>query len=268
MRICIDPGHGGYDPGAVGPSGLLEKDVTLAISKLLAKELYKYDIVSVLTRDSDDTPWNEQDDLQKRAKIANWHDADCFISVHCNSATNPQAHGLETYCFSRGNTSEELASTVQCSMVESLQLADRGVKTANFYVLRHTQMPAILVEIGFINNPAEEGLLAAPAFQEKAAQAIAKGITTHCGIQIVQEVLDLFKDVPKDHWAAGSIEKLAKLGIIKGDGQGNFRPDEPITRAEDAVLHDRMLEYILKLLGRQIMEGGEADEDSRNEYKV
>lgn len=246
MRIADDAGHGRYDSGAVGPSGLKEKDVTLTVSKLLAAKLQQAGIEVILTRDSDQTPWGANNDLQMRCSIANEHRADFFISIHCNSAADPSAHGIETYAYKPGGQGEQLARAVQEELVNTLGLTNRGVKFANYYVLRKTNMPAILVELAFISNPQEERLLADPAFQDKCATAIAKGIGKFLGVQIIQEVLSMFKDVPTNHWAASSIERLANLGIIAGDGQGNFRPDAPITRAEVVALLDR----VLKLLGR------------------
>ena len=176
MKICIDPGHGGYDPGAVGPSGLKEKDITLAVSLLLAEKLRAAGQDVTLTRTGDIASWTSNTDLLKRCSLANQGGADVFISVHCNSAANPAATGTETYHHASSADGKRLARAVQGELVSALGLPDRGVKTAGFYVLRHTSMPAILVELAFICNPKEEALLAAPGFQAKAAQAIAKGI--------------------------------------------------------------------------------------------
>lgn len=241
MRIVIDPGHGGSDPGAVGPNGLKEAHVNLAIALKVAEKLRKTGVEVKLTRSSDVFI-----DLQPRCDIANSFGADYFVSIHCNSAGTPEAKGTETYCYKFGGQGEILAKAIQTELIAATGRANRGVKTANYYVLRRTNMPAVLTELAFISNPEEERLLADPAYQEKCAAAIAKAIGKVTGIQIIQEVLSMFKDVPANHWAAGSIERLAKLGIIKGDEQGNFRPDQPITRAEVVALLDR----VLKLLGR------------------
>lgn len=241
MRIVIDPGHGGSDPGAVGPNGLRESNVTLAVSLKLAEILRQAGVEIKLTRTSD-----VRVELKPRCDLANSWKADYFVSIHCNAATNPQAHGTETYCLQLGGQGEILARAIQTELVAATGRANRGVKTANYYVLRNTNMPAVLVELAFISNADEERLLRSAEFQEKCAAAIARGIGKVIGVRIIQEVLSMFKDVPAKHWAAGSIERLAKLGIIKGDGQGNFRPDQPITRAEVAALLDR----VLMLLGR------------------
>lgn len=246
-KVCLDPGHGGFDPGAVGPGGLKEKDVTLAVCRTVASLLASSGIEVKLTREDDRAVGNDVDtDLYNRCRIANQWGADLFISVHCNSAINPAAHGTETYCYKLGGQGEVLAKTIQGELVAATGRTDRGVKTANYYVLRRTNMSAVLTELAFISNREEERLLAGHGYQEKCATAIAKGISKVIGIQIIQEVLSMFKDVTVKHWAASSIDRLAKLGIIKGDEQGNFRPDQPITRAEVVALLDR----VLKLLGR------------------
>lgn len=241
MRIVIDPGHGGSDPGAVGPNGLKEAHVNLAVALKVADKLRKAGVEVKLTRTSDVFI-----DLQPRCDIANSFDASYFVSIHCNSATNRSAKGTETYCYKFGGKGEILAKAIQAELIAATGRANRGVKMANYYVLRRTNMPAVLTELAFISNPEEERLLGNPDFQEKCATAIAKGVGKVIGIQIIQEVLGMFKDVPKSHWAANSIERLAQLGIIKGDAQGNFRPEDNITRAEVAALLDR----ILKLLGK------------------
>jgi len=175
-RICIDPGHGGYDPGAVGPSGVKEKDINLAVAKLLADKLRNVGKEVILTRAGDLVPWRPDNDLWERCNIANKANADIFISIHCNSANNPAATGTETFCYQRVGASFDLSQAVQNSLVQTLGLPDRGVKTANFYVLKATKMPAILVELAFINNPREEALLNSPGFQNTCAEAIFKGL--------------------------------------------------------------------------------------------
>lgn len=184
MKICVDPGHGGYDPGAVGPSGLKEKDITLAVSFLVAEKLKAAGQNVVLTRIGDIVTWTPDGDLSKRCQVANNFNADVFVSIHCNSATNPAATGTETYHHAASTNGKRLAGAVQGELVAALGLPDRGVKTANFYVLAHTNMPAVLVELAFICNPKEEALLATPSAQEKMAQAIARGVGAVYGFDV------------------------------------------------------------------------------------
>ena len=184
MKICIDPGHGGYDPGAVGPTGLKEKDVTLPVAMLLADILRAAGQEVILTRDSDNTPWDSDSDLWKRCQIANDYGADIFVSIHINSATNPAATGTETYCVAFGGEGEKIARSVQKELVAALGLPDRGIKAANFYVLTRTAMPAILTELAFINNSAEEYMMRTDDFLRRAAEAIAQGIGNLYGFAV------------------------------------------------------------------------------------
>ena len=172
MKICIDPGHNGAsEPGAVGPTGLKEADCTLAISKIAAEKLRQAGVSVIMTRDAD-----KDISLTQRCRMANEAGVDSFVSIHINSATNPSATGTETYSFAVGTAGEKLAQAIQAGLVEAIRLPDRGIKTANYQVLRDTTMPAVLTEVCFICNPAEESLLRQESFLEKAAAGIAGGI--------------------------------------------------------------------------------------------
>ena len=182
MKIVIDPGHGGKDPGAVGPSGIKEANVNLQVALKVAEKLQKAGLSVKLTRTTDTFV-----DLQPRCDIANSWMADYFVSIHCNAASTPQAHGTETYCYKFGGKGEVLAKAIQAELIAATGRANRGVKTANFYVLRCTNMPAVLTEMAFISNPEEERLLASVAYQEKCALAIAKGIGKVIGVDIAEQ---------------------------------------------------------------------------------
>ena len=176
MKICIDPGHGGADPGAVGPTGLKEKDVNLAVGLKLA-ELLKPIAEVKLTRTKDIAV-----SLKDRAAIANSFKCDYFISIHSNSFTDRKVGGVETWAYAPGGNGEKLAKVVQAELVKATGFANRGVKfNSKFAVLRDTKAPAILTETGFISNPAEEKLLKTTAFQEKIARAIAQGVANRIG---------------------------------------------------------------------------------------
>ncbi|MBF8435790.1 N-acetylmuramoyl-L-alanine amidase [Halanaerobiaceae bacterium Z-7014] len=170
--IVLDPGHGGFDAGAIGPTGLTEKEVALAISLKAAEILENNDHQVILTRD-DDTFVT----LNDRVDIANNSDAGLFVSVHSNAAHRNSVGGIETYhAPNRRSDSYMLANIMQRSMLDHLGLTDRGVKSDNFYVIRNTEMPAVLLEIGFLSNREEEELLRDSSFREEAAQSIAEGI--------------------------------------------------------------------------------------------
>lgn len=171
--IVIDPGHGGKDPGAIGPSGIREKDVVLPVAQNLYQRLVAAGANPILTRSTD-----EFIDLVPRADLANRNNADLFLSVHANSASAAAAKGIEVYSYINATSPEgsKLAKSVQKNLVKNLGSYDRGTHTANFSVLRNSKMPSALAELGFISNPQEEKLLNDPSFQQKAADALFQGI--------------------------------------------------------------------------------------------
>lgn len=180
--IVIDPGHGGPDSGAVGPGRTYEKNDNLAIALALNDILKEAGAVTILTRDGDNSPaahYSEAEDLDARVRIANQSNADLFISIHQNASSNASVRGTETYYSSDNAQSEAsryLAQCIQSTSVSILNTNNRGVKEARFYVIRHTSMPAILLETGFISNPSEEKRLKNSTFQKNVAAAIFQGI--------------------------------------------------------------------------------------------
>ena len=183
VTIVVDPGHGGPDSGAIGPTGTYEKNITLAIGLNLAGLLRSAGAQVVLTRSTDVTPavgtYSERSDLQARTKIANDLKADLFISLHNDAFSNPAATGTTTYYSSDSPVaaqSKAFADNIQSELLKAVALPNRGVKDASFYVIKNTKMPAVLVEVGFISNPAEEKLLGSSDFQNKVALGIYRGI--------------------------------------------------------------------------------------------
>lgn len=174
MKILIHPGHGGNDPGAIGPTGLKEKDVTLHVSLKLAAILKELGFDVLLARDKDATIKSYD-----AVVMANNAKADLLISIHCNSATNPMATGTETFYSSP--KSKPFAEAVQKKLVENLNLTNRGIKTGNFSIISKAKMPAILAELAFINNPVEEKLLRNTAFLDRAVQGLLEGIIDFIG---------------------------------------------------------------------------------------
>ncbi|AJD26242.1 N-acetylmuramoyl-L-alanine amidase family protein [Clostridium botulinum CDC_297] len=175
--VIVDAGHGGYDSGAVGPTGVKEKDITLKVALKLGKILENNGVNVIYTRTSDNVSWpsNESQDLAARVAIANSNNTDLYVSIHANSF-NGSANGTETYYYNGSAKGKEAAEAVQKELVNAIGLYDRGTKTAGYYVLKNTISPSILVELGFIDNRNEEILLNSDWFQEKCAEAIAKGI--------------------------------------------------------------------------------------------
>ncbi|MEW6482636.1 MAG: N-acetylmuramoyl-L-alanine amidase [bacterium] len=217
-KIVLDPGHGGKDPGAIGKSGLKEKDVVLDIALRLSNQLKKSlpDTEIILTRDAD-----YYIPLAERTGLANFKKADLFISIHANAAFSRAASGFEVYHLSAVasdkyseeiaeaenmvverfkeknsslltelilkdiaqtefiNESIELGLLVQNRVSERLSMKDRGVKSAFFYVLRDAKMPAILIETGFLSNASEEARMKKEDFKEGMVNAICNAIVSY-----------------------------------------------------------------------------------------
>lgn len=176
MRVALDPGHGGSDPGAIGQNGSREADINLAVGSKLKQLLEVNGCEVIMSREADvDCAGPGADanrELQARCAAANNGSADYFVSIHCNAAENPSAFGTETWYYGAGY---DLAVAVQQKLA-GIGLLDRGAKQSGFYVLRHTVMPAVLVEMGFISNAEEEGRLNRDEFQWDVVKAIADGI--------------------------------------------------------------------------------------------
>ena len=184
--IVLDPGHGGSDPGAIGPTGLQEKQVTLPIAEYLKSILEAKGAKVILTRTTDVDVYGPHasgvDELQARVNVANGNQADAFISIHINSFSNPNVGGIATYYFDGSDQSKKLASSVQEQIAEHSGFnGDRGIQPGNLYVLRHSLMPSILVELGFISNPKEEGHLKEATTQKDFANELAKGLEVYFG---------------------------------------------------------------------------------------
>ena len=179
MIVCIDPGHGGPDPGAVSPEGIQEKNVNLNVAKRVAEYLRRADVQVVLTRDTDKELVLGNDDaaeLRARAKVANDAKADFFLSIHCNAASTSDAEGFEVYHYPGSTKGAMLATKIADAYALASGLKRRKVASANFQVLRDTAMPAALIELGFLTNKADCALLREPAFLDKIALGIAFGI--------------------------------------------------------------------------------------------
>lgn len=178
--IVLDPGHGGSDSGAIGPGGNQEKAVTLAVAQNLKNLLEKAGATVIMTRETDVDVYGPNasgvEELSARTNIANSRKADAFISIHANSFSNPSVNGGATYYYPKSNYDALLAQSIQDSYVQVTGVQDRGIAQANFYVIKHTDMPASLVELDFISNPDVEKTLINSQFQQKMAQGICQGI--------------------------------------------------------------------------------------------
>ncbi len=182
-RITLDAGHGGIDPGAIGPTGLTEKSVTLRIAKELKTILEKEGATVYMTRirDAEVSAKGENatdvEELQARCDVANQSQSDLFVSIHIDAFTKPEPHGTTSFYYRRGSKhSKTFAEDVGRGVVRRLGTVNRGAKGCNFYVVHHTNMIATLVEVAFISNPAEETLMRSEKGVKLAAQGIADGI--------------------------------------------------------------------------------------------
>jgi N-acetylmuramoyl-L-alanine amidase len=168
--VVIDAGHGGRDPGAVGIGGLQEKDVVMDISRQVATLLEQNGVQVVMTRQDD-----REIDLAPRVQLANRVNADIFVSIHANAIdmSRPDVNGIETYYYSSGL---RLAQVIHNSLLQGTGARDRRVRQSRFYVLRHTSMPAVLLEVGFVTGAEDAPRLANAAYRTQVAQAIARGV--------------------------------------------------------------------------------------------
>lgn len=181
--IALDAGHGGSDTGAIGPTGVTEKGVTLRVAKALQKLLQAEGATVLMTRttDTEVSPKkanaSDVEELQARCDVGNEGNADIFISMHMDSFTNSTPSGTTGYYYTKGSkASQRLAQYVSEGVVTALGTGNRGTKSCNFYVVKHTDMPATLVEMAFISNDKEEKLMNSEAGINRAAEGILNGL--------------------------------------------------------------------------------------------
>jgi len=235
VKVFLDPGHGGRDPGAVA-NGLQEKVLTLDIA-LKTKNYLLRDYAGVEVRlsregDTDVT-------LQERVKMANAWGAHLYVSIHVNAGGGT---GFES--FVHRPEAAVYRDVIHDEIVKATQFRDRGQKWADFYVLKHSNAPALLTENGFLDHPEDSARLRDPAFRDAIARGHARGIA-----RAIASALDLpqkmpFADVPPDAWYAQDVADLYEMGIVRGDPDGLFRPDQSLTRAEAARLVRLAIRYI------------------------
>src|SRR5262245_28539501 len=169
ITVVIDAGHGGYDRGGIPGQRVSEKDMTLDVAQRLKNVLSASGYRVVMTRDSDGfVP------LGTRSAIANQYRNAIFVSVHFNSATRRGADGIETYFYSRDSLA--LASAVHHYVAGGAPSPNRGVRRRGYFVLRRTNIPAVLVECGFLTNPTEASYVQNASYRQKLAEEIAAGI--------------------------------------------------------------------------------------------
>jgi len=169
--IMLDAGHGGSDTGAIGVSGVYEKDLVLAVTRQVAQALRNRGYEVLLTRESDRFL-----SLGARADLCNRLLPMVFVSIHANSIEDPAFTGVMSFHFAGAGEAANLAHAIQRNLVSAAGAVDRGVRTANFFVLRETVVPAVLVEIGFLTNAVEESNLRDAFYQRRIVDGLTQGI--------------------------------------------------------------------------------------------
>lgn len=174
--IVIDAGHGGKDPGAISPfTGAREKDLALTVAQKLKRKLENIGYKVYMTRDDDTYV-----ELKNRAEIANNLGADAFLSIHINASTSQTPKGVEMLYVPDGRNSQAFAQVLQTETVKTTGAKSIGIiQRPNLVVIRETRMPAVLAELGFLSNQAEERLLLDEAYQDKLVQGLYNGITKY-----------------------------------------------------------------------------------------
>lgn len=228
MKVCIDAGHGGKDPGAAG-GATTEKQIALDVANRVAQKLQNSGIAVVMTRDSDYFV-----ELSDRAKIANNAGAEVFVSIHCNSAS-AEATGTEAWIYPGTTDDRRLAEDILQKLTARTGFRNRGVKEENFAVLRLTECPAVLVELGFISNPREEQIMKTFDYQDEASTAIAEGIKEYAGIaQTPAETV---------HWARQYLESLQAKGLISNPSEWEDF-DNPASKGQVLALCAKLAERL------------------------
>jgi len=178
--IAIDPGHGGTDPGAIGLARTQEKTVTLAISLKVKDLLERAGATVLMTRETDRDVFgpsaSDVDELKARTTVANLGKADLFLCIHANSFVNRTAGGTETFYYQKTTYDRLLARCIQDNVIANDGLQNRGITATNFYVNKHTVMPASLLEVAYLSNPDEENLLNDSMFEQKVAAGVVQGL--------------------------------------------------------------------------------------------
>ena len=179
--IVIDAGHGGFDPGMV--SGKIEeKDINLSIAKKLQTYLEQGGATVIITRiDDSDLGQGKSSDMNARRLIANSSHADIFVSIHQNAFARTSVKGAQVFFFNESDNSQKLATFIQERLIQFVDSNNkfRAKANSNYYVLKQTQMPAVLVECGFLTNSNERGKLTNEDYQEKIAWGIYLGIVDY-----------------------------------------------------------------------------------------
>lgn len=197
ISIGVDPGHGGIDGGTGDPKDILEKDINLDVGKKLKKELLVEGYNIIMTREKDESleDYSQLDasryrrDLDARRMIINNSDPSAFVSIHVNSSTSKSARGIKIYHYPDAIESKRLAENIRDAIDEYLyedylqeEKTRSEILTEDYFILRETTAPGVLIEIGFITNPEEKELMQDEGYKERLAYAIKKAIVDFVAI--------------------------------------------------------------------------------------
>jgi len=215
-KIAINAGHGnkgignsssnGIDPGAIGPSGYQEHIETKEIADLVSIKLKFNGMETMVYQDGD---------LYDVTNKSNAWKSDYFISIHCNSFS-VDSHGVETFSLATTGKGRELAQAVHKELVPTTGLFDRGLKTANYHVLRETDCPAILTEIGFISNHKEEALMKDSKWDDNVSSAIARGVCNFIGLAYKEQITQTIQSTNNNNQGDDNVN-YAVLGFSLND---------------------------------------------------
>lgn len=176
MKYLLDYGHGGIDPGAIGIDNVKEKDIVKEIGKRVKYHLERHQQTVFESRPNDETV-----SLTERSNKANSNNVDLCISIHCNAFSDSSAQGVEIFYYKGSTRGQQLASSILNEITKAkLYTKNRGLKTDNLHMTRETNMPSVLIELGFITNVTDKNLIINN--KEKFAIAITKGILSYYGI--------------------------------------------------------------------------------------
>lgn len=183
--VMLDPGHGGYDPGAITNQGVYEKAINLQIAQKVKEMLGPSGIEVFLTREEDidyvpdgvkGKTTKKQIDLNHRIDMAREVNADVFVSLHVNATATGLQSGAETFYHYQSESGKRLAELIQQELIKIPGMNRRIAKSGDFYIIKNTSMPAIIVEVGYLSSVKEQKKLQQSWYQEQLARAIAKGI--------------------------------------------------------------------------------------------
>lgn len=185
--IVLDPGHGGADPGKVGVSGVLEKDINLSVAKKVKERLERAGYTVIMTRETDDGLYSpearnrKREDMEARVKIIAENQPALVLSIHQNSFSEESCKGAQVFYYKGAEESKMLAESVQRAFPELLQDGNKRQAKADttYYLLRKTACPIVIAECGFLSNTEEEALLTTELYQEKIAEALYLGLTRY-----------------------------------------------------------------------------------------